>query len=264
VSTPKKGVTRTHSVADAEPPRVATIERALDPSRICLGLSAALTSLASSASFATEPPWRVTAANVEAYASCDEESWASDSIEDALGVPDGILLAAASEWYRSKSGGMGCSGSSQVTLRIENASLSINASMGGVQASLGAHASATIAIDRPYWMQWTPSGWPWNTNIPGIEPIRIEPGVHSVSFQSGCGGWGGGCSAAGVVVFSRVYPLDIHPDGFVDALDLAEVLGHWGPCDAERTAADVNLDGSVDSSDLALVLTGWQTDGRVP
>ncbi len=47
---------------------------------------------------------------------------------------------------------------------------------------------------------------------------------------------------------------DIEPDGLVDALDLALVLGSWGTA---NPIPDVNHDGVVNTSDLALVLGSW-------
>lgn len=63
---------------------------------------------------------------------------------------------------------------------------------------------------------------------------------------------------------TRIHPLDIQPDGTVDASDLAEILARWGACDPARTAAGVNEDGSVNGTDISLVLTGRGTDGRGP
>jgi hypothetical protein len=47
-------------------------------------------------------------------------------------------------------------------------------------------------------------------------------------------------------------------------MHLADILGHWGPFDRARTAADLSPDGSVYATELALILTGWGTDGRSP
>jgi hypothetical protein len=116
-----------------------------------------------------------------------------------------------------------------------------------------------IDVDRPYLLTWQGgSCWP---DFTWWKPLRIEPGIRTIQFQCDRVDW---LPAWGSLAFTRIYPLDVHPDGTVDALDLAEVLGRWEPCDAARTAADVNLDGSVDAVDLALVLTGWGTDGRGP
>ncbi len=227
----------------------------------CLCGSLAFASFVSFAAFAGDPPLRVTAMNVTASANCGNGSSNSQSRKDPLGIPDEMLFAAAGDSSRSGCMGFGCSGFSEVRFQLESASLLLSAAMAGCAASLGVHASATVAIDRPFWMQWqSPGGW--TTSIASNESIRIEAGVHIVTFQSGCVSFL--CEPHGVLLLSRIYPIDIHPDGAVDALDLAEILGHWGPCDPTRTAADVNLDGNVDASDLAHVLTGWGTDGRYP
>ncbi len=49
-------------------------------------------------------------------------------------------------------------------------------------------------------------------------------------------------------------PADLNGDGFVNAADLAAVLGNWG---LSGVAADLNEDGTVNSSDLAVLLGGW-------
>ena len=50
-------------------------------------------------------------------------------------------------------------------------------------------------------------------------------------------------------------PQDFDGDGSVDAFDLAQVLGSWGPC--EGCPADFNGDNIVNASDLAQVLGAW-------
>jgi hypothetical protein len=252
---------QSRSIADTRRNRMSADARPCGGSWRYLGCSLVLASFLSFAVLAGDPPLRVTAVSVSASASCDDTSWDSQSHKDPLGMLDAVIFASAYDSSRWGCAGHGCSGFSEVWFRLESGSLLLSATMAGCAASLGAGASATFAIDRPYWMEWqSPGGW--TTNIASNESIRIEAGVHIVTFQSGCADFS--CEPAGVLQLSRIYPIDIHPDGSVDALDLAEILGQWGPCDPVRTAADVNLDGSVDASDLALVLTAWGTDGRSP
>lgn len=52
-------------------------------------------------------------------------------------------------------------------------------------------------------------------------------------------------------------PGDLDLDGWVDAADLAVLLGAWGPC--AGCAADLDGDGAVGAADLALLLGGWWT-----
>jgi len=60
----------------------------------------------------------------------------------------------------------------------------------------------------------------------------------------------------------RAWPAaDVVPDGIVDPLDIAEILGSWGVDAAGRSAADINLDGVVDAVDLAAVVAAWGTKG---
>ena len=49
-------------------------------------------------------------------------------------------------------------------------------------------------------------------------------------------------------------PYDLNHDGFVDAADLAVLLGAWGDAGG---AADLNHDGAVNASDLAAFLAAW-------
>ncbi len=50
-------------------------------------------------------------------------------------------------------------------------------------------------------------------------------------------------------------PCDLNSDGLVDAFDLAELLGSWGPC--EGCPADFNADNAVNAADLAQALGAW-------
>ena len=48
---------------------------------------------------------------------------------------------------------------------------------------------------------------------------------------------------------------DLNFDGMVDAADLAQLLGAWGPNPGHP--ADFNDDGVVDANDLAQLLGAW-------
>ena len=48
---------------------------------------------------------------------------------------------------------------------------------------------------------------------------------------------------------------DLNCDGIVDGMDLAIVLGSWGPC--VDCLGDVNDDGIVDGVDIAIILGNW-------
>ena len=55
-----------------------------------------------------------------------------------------------------------------------------------------------------------------------------------------------------------VCPADFDCDGDVDAADLAQLLGSWGPCDdCGDCLADFNDDCAVDAEDLAQLLGDW-------
>ncbi|MCH8912583.1 MAG: immunoglobulin domain-containing protein [Planctomycetes bacterium] len=53
-------------------------------------------------------------------------------------------------------------------------------------------------------------------------------------------------------------PPDFDCDGDVDAADLAQLLGNWGPCPPEDACpADLDDDGAVNAFDLAQLLGSW-------
>ncbi len=53
-------------------------------------------------------------------------------------------------------------------------------------------------------------------------------------------------------------PADLNDDGAVSAVDLAHLLGAWGPCPADGLCcADQNKDGAVGAPDLANLLGAW-------
>lgn len=50
-------------------------------------------------------------------------------------------------------------------------------------------------------------------------------------------------------------PADLNADGFVNGVDLGQLLSAWGPCTA--CTADVFVDGQVNGADLGLLLSSW-------
>jgi Pregnancy-associated plasma protein-A/Dockerin type I domain len=52
-------------------------------------------------------------------------------------------------------------------------------------------------------------------------------------------------------------PGDVNGDGSVNAADLGQLLGAWGPCAAGSCAADLNGDGATNALDLAILLGAW-------
>ena len=60
------------------------------------------------------------------------------------------------------------------------------------------------------------------------------------------------------IVLHPACPADLDGDGTVDAFDLAQLLGSWGPCDdCEDCPADFNDDCAVNAADLAQLLGNW-------
>ena len=50
-------------------------------------------------------------------------------------------------------------------------------------------------------------------------------------------------------------PVDLNGDGVVNPIDLATLLGAWGPCPG--CTADINGDDVVNPIDLATLLGAW-------
>ena len=50
-------------------------------------------------------------------------------------------------------------------------------------------------------------------------------------------------------------PWDLNEDGLINAADLAQLLGAWGP--NPGSSADFNNDGMVNAADLAQLLGSW-------
>jgi hypothetical protein len=53
-------------------------------------------------------------------------------------------------------------------------------------------------------------------------------------------------------------PGDLNGDGSVNGVDLAALLGTWGPCGGGGDCiGDIDLDGLVGGTDLAIMLGNW-------
>ena len=52
-------------------------------------------------------------------------------------------------------------------------------------------------------------------------------------------------------------PGDLNGDRHVNGIDLAIILGSWGPCASTNFAADINGDSIINGVDLAIVLSSW-------
>ena len=52
-------------------------------------------------------------------------------------------------------------------------------------------------------------------------------------------------------------PGDLNGDRHVNGIDLAIILGSWGPCTSTNCAADINGDSIINGVDLAIVLSSW-------
>lgn len=63
-----------------------------------------------------------------------------------------------------------------------------------------------------------------------------------------------GSSNSAIAMYSRPCDADINGDGLVNNVDLAHLLGSWGPF---PSPADLNGDGRVDSFDLSALLGAW-------
>ena len=100
--------------------------------------------------------------------------------------------------------------------------------------------------------------------------IALEAGFHRyrVEFFENFGGageivrWQGPSTARAVIPAAAfiknglVMQLDLNGDGTVGAIDLATILGSWGPVPV-NTPADFDRNGSVGASDLAVLLSNW-------
>ncbi len=89
------------------------------------------------------------------------------------------------------------------------------------------------------------AGFAWAENIGWI---NLDDETHFVSLDLDC-------------------PADLTGDCDVEAADLAELLGDWGPCDepcdpgepATTCSADLTGDCDVEAFDLAILLGSWGT-----
>ena len=56
---------------------------------------------------------------------------------------------------------------------------------------------------------------------------------------------------------ARHVPIDLTSDLQVDALDLTQLLGSWGPAPMPGCRADLDHDGVIGAFDLSLLLGAW-------
>lgn len=95
------------------------------------------------------------------------------------------------------------------------------------------------------------------TLSPGNWWVRVVPtGLDDLP----CGGTMLGNDYVLTISCAADCPADLAPqppDGFVNASDLAILLGAWGPDPAPPHPANINGDGFVNASDLALLLGAW-------
>ncbi len=87
------------------------------------------------------------------------------------------------------------------------------------------------------------------------EPVCVG-GEYAIAGATGSG-WEEAIPGSAYVfrALGAPCPADITEDGAVDVLDLLEVLGAWGPCEA--CPEDITGDGVVDVLDLLEVLGAW-------
>jgi hypothetical protein len=102
-------------------------------------------------------------------------------------------------------------------------------------------------------------GFPLNE---GSTTLNLIAGVYRLGVTTAANATGYcagpepiGSAQVDVTMIALGDPSDINGDGIVDGIDLALVLGNWGPCPG--CPADINGDGIVDGIDLAVVLGGW-------
>ncbi len=59
--------------------------------------------------------------------------------------------------------------------------------------------------------------------------------------------------------FEPCHPADFNFDGVVGPVDLAMLLGSWGPCEkcCDKCGQDLDGDGQVSAADLAMLLGAW-------
>jgi len=122
------------------------------------------------------------------------------------------------------------------------------------------------------------SGFAWAENVGWINfdggamadepnPARLD-GCRFAGFAWGENiGWINFDDETHFVSLDLVCPADFTNDCDVEAADLAELLGAWGPCDepcepgdpATTYAADLSGDCDVEAFDLAMLLGSWGT-----
>ena len=98
---------------------------------------------------------------------------------------------------------------------------------------------------------------------PELSPLISLDGVPEDAGEYDCGVTGFfdfSCSTSdpATLTVTAPCPEDMDDDGVVGPIDLAALLGAWGPCpDPEACPADLNADGTIDPLDLATLLAAW-------
>ena len=97
------------------------------------------------------------------------------------------------------------------------------------------------------------------TDTAGLIILEVVPG-DAGSYDCVVTDFFGACatSNAAVLTVTDPCPADFDGDEIVNAFDLAQLLGAWGPCpDPDACPADLNADIEVGAFDLALLLGAW-------
>ncbi|MFM8732670.1 MAG: BPSS1187 family protein, partial [Phycisphaerales bacterium] len=89
-------------------------------------------------------------------------------------------------------------------------------------------------------------------NLPHVFLVVPDAGHGSLGTAAG--------DAAAAWILDRLALVeacaaDLNADGFVNGVDLGQLLSAWGPCTA--CAADLNGDGAVNGDDLGRLLSAW-------
>ncbi len=120
------------------------------------------------------------------------------------------------------------------------------------------NAPWTIAVSADA-VTWSTTTNPvrWGTLYNFRFDADVSPGDAVVSlgmFRAGIPAEVTGLTVGPLLACPPTTP-DLDGDGDVDAADLAQLLGSWGPCVC--CPADFDVDGTVGASDLAILLGAW-------
>ena len=86
-------------------------------------------------------------------------------------------------------------------------------------------------------------------------PFTIPSDFAGTAMQAVFTDETGASTTSMIMVDSGCRAGDLNCDGAVDSLDLAALLGAWGPCNG--CGADLDGDGVVGSADIAVLLASW-------